>query len=77
MKKAQCHCITTWECKWKKSGQRHAIVHKKIWLRKEIALEDRADGDENKNTRELLIEKKGFPSVYHSTYILCDLLTKY
>ena len=61
----------------KKSGQRYAIVHKKNWLRKEIALEDRADGDENKNTRELLIEKKGFPSVYHSTYILCDLLTKY
>ena len=31
---------------------------KKIGLRKELALEDRADGDEHKNTGELLIEKR-------------------
>ena len=57
---------------WKKSGKRHAMI-KKIGLRKELALEDRSDGDEHKNTGELLIEKKVFQA-YIIVHILWDLL---
>ena len=57
----------------KKSGKRHAMI-KNVVLRKEVLVEDNADGEEYKNTRELdSFEEKRF-SKRILQYMLCDLI---
>ena len=58
----------------KKSGKRHAMI-KNVVLHKEVLVEDNADGEEYKNTRELEeFEKKVFQTYITVYALLCDLL---